>query len=184
MPKAFVLRLDQALFHLLQRQAQKQEISINAHCVSLLREASLLNSRPHEALIKAGQKIFGQSLLGLILFGSVARGTANKSSDMDLLFVLEDFCPVDSGIYRKWDREIPLKILQSVPHEISPHFVHLPKNLKSAGSLWLEVSLEGKVLWTRDQRLPKCLQSLRQLIAEGYYVKSFTYGVPYWKKAG
>lgn len=46
------------------------------------------------ALPEAARQVYGGRLLSLVLFGSVARGTAGPSSDVDLLLVAE---PLPAG---------------------------------------------------------------------------------------
>ena len=54
--------------------------------------------------------LYGDRLKGVILYGSLARGTEREDSDIDLLVLLEG--PVDAGleIYRIWDVLYPVQL--------------------------------------------------------------------------
>jgi len=43
-----------------------------------------------ERLVKELLELFGERLISVVVFGSVARGTARKDSDLDILIVVED----------------------------------------------------------------------------------------------
>lgn len=56
---------------------------------------------------------FGSNLISLVLFGSVARGTAGEDSDIDLLIILED---APDSYYRRLEPvvDIELKLREEV----------------------------------------------------------------------
>jgi predicted nucleotidyltransferase len=186
--KSFVLRLDPEHFNQLQKRAQKLGISINALCVSLLKVDAQAASKALDPVLSLILNAFAGSVIGVILYGSVARGTQTSSSDIDLLIVLKESTAIDSKLYKKWDAATEEHFKDqktvSLTSEVSPSFVHLPKEPELSSGLWLEVALEGKILWEQDRQIQDTLHKLRQLIAEGKFLKSYTYGVPYWKRAG
>ena len=174
MLKAFNLRLDPQLFRSLKAAALAQKISINAYCVNRLSKRSEVIGS-HADVIQKLQKLFADDLVGVVLFGSTARGTQTASSDVDFMIVLNSRCPISTALYRQWDAEFDSA-------NLSPHFVHLSDNIEKLGSLWLEVALEGKTLFDSTGLVENTLRKLRQLIAQGKFRRSMTYGVPYWKK--
>jgi predicted nucleotidyltransferase len=161
----------------LKRQAELSNTSINALCSEFLQRA-LSPKFQSNAWAEKLQAHYGDKLLGLALFGSVARGTERESSDIDLLIVLSDARPIESKLYREWDDAFDDKIFKNV----SPHFVHIAKDSRNVGSLWLEVAIEGKVLFDPQSIVETHLRGIRSLIAEGHFSRSVFQGVPYWKK--
>jgi hypothetical protein len=157
MKKAFVLRLDDSIMKRLKKQAELSNTSINALCSEFLQRALSPKFQSN---------------------AWVARGTERESSDIDLLIVLSDARPIESKLYREWDDAFDDKIFNNV----SPHFVHIAKDPHTVGSLWLEVAIEGKVLFDPQSVVETHLRGIRSLIAEGHFSRSVFQGVPYWKK--
>ena len=178
MKKPFVLRLDPKAFSRLKSEAKRNDQSINAFCVELIERGLSPNPGALNPVAKEISNHYKDKLLGLVLFGSVARGTQRPSSDVDLLLILSDSVPIQGKLYREWD----LFTEQLKFEKYSPHFVHLPKDTQNVGSLWLEVALEGRVWIDKESKVEKQLSEIRQLIAEGVFERSYVYGVPYWKK--
>lgn len=121
------------------------------------------------------QAMFADSLLGIVLFGSAARGESRESSDIDLLVVLGRERSLSRSLYSLWDERF------GVIKE-SPHFVHIPANPGDAGSIWLEAAVDGVALFDRDGVVSRFLGSLRRLIASGDRKRRWAYGHPYWVK--
>ena len=63
---------------------------------------------------------FKDNIISLILFGSVARGTAGDESDIDLLIILKD---APASYYRRLEPiiDIELKLRESAPETAMPH---------------------------------------------------------------
>lgn len=171
----FVLRLDPEHHLKLKRQAQAKGLSLNQWINRLLQS----ERQPNQIQLNAEiiHQEFRESLLGVILFGSVARGEALDSSDLDLLIVLRDECPIQRNLYQRWDS----KILPRLSEKVSPQFSHLP-NLESISSLWLEVALEGEILFDPTQQLKVTLIEIRRRISEGQYHRKISHGHPYWMR--
>ena len=72
------------------------------------------------------QELFADSLLGIVLFGSAARGESRESSDIDLLIVLGRDRALSRNLYSLWDERFGAI-------KESPHFVHIPANPRDAG---------------------------------------------------
>lgn len=171
----FVLRLDPNLHSRLKLEAQLQNKSLNSLVVDKI---SGLSSDSDTFLRTTIKQVFGNDLYGIVLFGSQARGDAKKNSDIDLLLIIHNQVAVDRFLYTKWDQEIS----HIIGEQYSPQFVHLP-DLKQCSSLWLEVSLEGIILLdTKEEVIKKNIFKIRQMIAEGKYLRKFTHGHPYWVK--
>ncbi len=119
--------------------------------------------------------VYGDNLLSVVQFGSSVRGEARASSDIDLLLVMSPEESIDRGLYRKWDAEIAPYC--ELPY--SPQFSHMPHE-ESPSSLWLEVALEGVVVFASTPQVQGVLSRLRERIASGEFVRRMSYGHPYW----
>jgi len=127
------------------------------------------------------ERHFHHDFLGLLLFGSEARGERTESSDLDLLIVLSPEFEITRQLYRDWEKFVKDEV---EIHElnVSPHFVRIPESTHDAGSLWLEVAIDGRVLFSRDHRIERILRSLRRQMAEGKIRRHLSHGHPYWEK--
>lgn len=172
----FVVRTGPVLHGSLQQQAKATGVSLNQICLSKLSGGAQSNVGEMSEL----QLFFGDQLLGVAIFGSWARGDQTASSDRDLLIVLDKAVPIDRQLYRTWDE----RLSSSFGAMDSPHFVHIPEAAGDCGSLWLEASLEGIVVWEKGRQLTGCLQHIRHRIAAGDYVRKISHGHPYWISRG
>lgn len=171
----FVLRIDPKLHSSFRKEAKERGISLNHLIVSRLTAGSKL-----EPVISEVRSAFGESLSGIILFGSAVRGEQTKISDIDLLIVLKSEVAISRKLYQIWDDSIAL----SVGEAYSPQFVHLPKDFDSISSLWLEVGLEGEILFDQSDSIRHCVSKIKQQIAEGRFVRRLSHGSPYWMRKG
>jgi len=180
----FVLRLPSDLHGALKDLAARKGVSLNELCVQAVeshvagmqRDTSRQwNERP--PMFRILKEMLGQSLLGVVLFGSAARGENRDSSDIDLLIVVSSDRPLRRRLYALWDRRLPEEL-----H--SPHFVHLPDTVKDAGSIWYEAAVDGIVLYEVGRRVSRFLIRIRRQIAAGVLERKTAYGHPYWVKRG
>lgn len=165
----FVLRLDPRLHKALKEEAQIRGESLNSLC---LKKISLSMTSPHAVMVRAIVEEFNP--LGILLFGSSVRGESRASSDIDLLIVLHDKVSITRHLYQRWDQIFP----QSSKY--SPQFVHLPSFESDIGSIWLESSLEGEILYEKETIVKNVLIKIRSTIAEGQYVRKISHGHAYW----
>lgn len=165
----FVLRVDPALHHRLREEADEHGLSLNEWIIRALTRGRVPPAHP---LINELKRIFGGHLLGVIQFGSVVRGEMRESSDIDLLIVLEQSREVDRSLYQTWDREVRDPLL-------SPQFSHLPKG-DNYSSLWLEVAIEGVILYDPTNKLESTLREIRSAVADGRFCRKLSHGHPYW----
>lgn len=180
MKKSFVLRIDAGTFSKLKSHAGRCETSINAVCTSFIERGLIDSLTPNkDPAVDKAKSVYGKNLVGVVLFGSAARGTQRETSDVDYLIVLSDLIQIKGKLYRAWDDVNTNDQLANA----SPHFVHLPKDAQKAGSLWLEVAMEGRILMDTDFMIERHVSALRRCIAEGVFERSYVYGVPYWRKA-
>lgn len=183
----FVLRVPPDLHRRLREGAADAGVSLNRHCVDLLEAATTrtaqgaLPAAPEvpAALLDSAERAWGGDLLGVVLFGSAARGAAREDSDVDLLLVLQSGVPVVRDLYRRWDGLVK-RGTEEAGHAISPQFVALPASVERAGGIWLEVAREGIVLRDRSRTISRFLTALRDRIASGAMTRRETHGQPYW----
>lgn len=119
------------------------------------------------------EEFFEDALLGIVLFGSRARGEGATHSDYDYLVVVDQSVTIDRKLYRLVDNvfDDPL---------VSCHVVKLPMNMDNVGSLWLEVAIDGIVEYDSNLRVQSFLRSIRKQVALGRWLRKVAHGHPYW----
>ncbi len=120
---------------------------------------------------------FRESLFGIVLFGSAARGDDMESSDIDLLIIVN--LPLNRKLYSKWDQELN----SIVSEKFSPHFVNIPQDPHQSGSIWLEAAMEGVICYDPNGLVSTFLKELRGLIAGGVFERKWSHGHPYWARS-
>jgi predicted nucleotidyltransferase/predicted HicB family RNase H-like nuclease len=187
-----VLRIPSLLHQQLKQDARSADLSLNKHCRNLLsgrtgdfssegastslklaaggsRHMALLRELSAQAL-----EAMGDSVEGLVLFGSFARGRQTASSDIDLLVVLNGNMTLDRDVYSRW------QLCKFDGREVAPLFVQIPHEGERIGGLWFEVALDGIVLYDKDLHLSRFLSDVRDLVASGQVKRMVTHGHPYW----
>lgn len=175
----FVLRIDPALHAALREAASASGLSLNEYCTRKLVVPGVNVLDPVADVVMRSASAVGDALLGIVGFGSWARGEMAASSDVDLLVVVESDLPVTRQLYRDWDRDP----LWWESHRVEPHFVHLPEDPLSVSGLWAEVAADGIVLFDRDFTIVRWLGDVRRQIATGRLVRRESNGHPYWIEA-
>lgn len=172
--RRILLRLSANLHEQAKDRARAAGISLNRfleRCVA----RGLADSVPENAVgvvIEAAQKAYCDGFLGLLLFGSQARGDVHDASDTDLLLIVRDSIRIERAMYRTWDAMLPAGI--------SLHISHVPSDLSDPGSLWLECALDARILYDPSGVLGKTLQTVKELILSGAFTRRITHGQGYW----
>ncbi|MBI4209050.1 MAG: nucleotidyltransferase domain-containing protein [Deltaproteobacteria bacterium] len=185
----FVVRIDPQLHESLKGKAQRDQVSLNRLCATLLQEGLEGTSQiPRnesrwapllQPWVDALRKQFNEDLIGVVLFGSRIRGDATSTSDLDLLVILSDEIKIERRHYHWWDS----LMASEVPFEINPHFVHLPKDEMRSNGIWYEVALHSEIFWEKDRIVSKKLDQLREVIASSKIQRFWTNGHPYWVRS-
>jgi hypothetical protein len=152
-------------------------VSLNEYCATKLALpiGSLIGAGAARAVVERAAALLGADLVGVVVFGSWARGESGPTSDVDTLIVVDARRSVTRGIYREWDRET----LTWDGHAVEPHFVHLPE-VDAIGTVWAESAVDGIVLFERDLEVSRRLAAVRREIVAGRLVRRFIHGQPYW----
>jgi len=178
-----LVRLPAALHNELKSETARAGSTLNGICVDAFRrrlaEPVGIAPAPWPALRRTMESSLGPRLDALVLFGSRARGEASESSDTDLLLCLAPGVPLTRELYSNWD-DLADQYPEDIPSDLSPHFSRLPESPESAGSLWLEVAIDGIVLWDRTWAVARFLASVRRYLLSGKVDRKMSYGVPYW----
>ena len=182
----FIVRAGSGLHTRLKRAADSSGQSLNNFCIEKL--TSFL-ARRETGMVNSGaeiQRLILKSLpfeiVGIILFGSVARGEATSESDFDLLIVLPSDQEINRNLYREWDKSVAAQASRLVDRVVNPHFVSLPSDIYAVGSLWFEVSLDGVILFDKMGDVSKALSTIRHRIAAGEIARHDSHGQIYWIK--
>lgn len=118
-------------------------------------------NRLNSEIIKAYQDYLGDKLVSLVLFGSRARGEATEASNYGLFIIANDLPE------RLWDRQrFTRKALVSFDESFSI-IAKTPEEFEySLPALYLDLALDGIILFDTGGYMSKKLQRIRELIAQ------------------
>lgn len=118
-------------------------------------------------IAEACQAVYGDRLVSLVVFGSVARGTPNVDSDIDLLIVVREL---------PWGRTRRMREFQGVKALVAPELSHAAAQgvhtrlspilktrdeVRAGSALFLDMTEDAKVLLDRDGFMQAYLRGLR-----------------------
>jgi len=172
----FVLRIDPELHLALRDDAHRQGLSLNEYCARKLAAPWATRPVPVAEIVRRASAQFGNELAGVIAFGSWARGTLSKSSDVDVLIVVERSVNITRALYSLWDGEA----LRWESREVEVHIVRMPEAGARVSGVWAEAAIDGVVLFDRDLVLSRRLVEVRQRIVAGEIVRRHVHGQTYW----
>ena len=119
------------------------------------------------AVLEACRVCYGSRLVALAVFGSVGRGTARPTSDIDLLLVID---PLPDGrmarvrefeaVERTLAAPVQAARLRGVATEVSPVF-KTPQEIAAGSPLLLDMIDDARVLHDKDGFLAQALGTLR-----------------------
>jgi len=175
----FVLRIDPELHAVLRRSAASAGLSLNEYCATRLASRHPVDAGPADEVLRRATTLFGDNLVGLVVFGSWARDELAEGSDVDLLVVLGGEIGIRRELYERWDNEP----LTWSGRSIEPHFAHLPDPAGSVSGFWAEIAVDGIILVERNYEISRSLASVRRRIAAGEIVRRWVHGHPYWTEA-
>jgi len=172
--RKILLRLPADLHDAVKARARHARISINSLLEQYIARGiqSAGDELAESHIVKDAKREFGSKLLGVLLFGSRARGDVHDMSDTDILIVVDDSVIIDRGLYRVWD--------QRVPDGVSLQIAHLPTTAHDAGSLWLECALDAKILSDPFGLVADFIDQAREYITSGKVIRKTTHGQGFW----
>lgn len=176
----FVLRIDPGLHGLLREAARAAGLSLNEYCARKLASPGAWLDEAASEIVERAASILGQSLVGIVAFGSWMRGEHHASSDFDVLLIAADDLPISRDLYRRWD-DAPGLSWQSL--DVAPHFAHLLPEGEVPSGLWAEVATDGMIVFERGFEVSRRLVEIRKRIADGDTVRRYVHGQPYWVRA-
>ncbi|MEO8083390.1 MAG: nucleotidyltransferase domain-containing protein [Ardenticatenales bacterium] len=173
----FLLRLDAQLHAALRAEAAAEKVSLNELCARTL-AAYAFDGKPDDlrAVVDHAAALYGDTLVGIVAFGSWARGEAADGSDVDVLIVLAPGKAITRDLYRRWDAA-PLTLDERT---VDPHLVALPERAAPVSAVWAEVARDGLILHDRDHRLARHLGAVRRVLLAGTRRRGTIHGQPYW----
>lgn len=169
-----LLRLPSTLHQLVKTKAAELNTSVNSVLIQAIERGlstgDLQGSQPQ--IISSAERQFGEAFLGLLLYGSRARGDAYETSDTDILLVVDPSVRIERELYRSWDTILP--------SDISLNISNLPSSARDAGSLWFECALDAKVLHDPTGIIRRRLEEIKEMIVSGAVIRRTTHGQGYW----
>jgi len=178
----FRLRVSPGLHGALRGAAAEVGLSLNEYCARKLSAPGAAVAEPGAEVVARAAATFGENLLGVLVFGSWARGDAGEESDVDLLVVVDPAVAISRSLYRGWDETAPELTWDGRRLEV--HFVRLPEAGEASTGLWAEAALDGVVLFERGFELSRRLIGIRGRIATGAVRRGRVHGQPYWVGGG
>ena len=155
-------------------------LTLNEYCARKLAGGGVGLGDPGWQAVERAAAVVGDSLAGVAVYGSWARGETTETSDVDVLVVVDSSTPITRGLYRRWDEEP----VHWEGRRVEPHFVHPPLPGQTPTGTWAEVALDGIVLFDRDLGLSRRLVQLRKSILDGTMERREIHGQPYWVREG
>lgn len=171
-----MLRVDPQLHGLLRADAKAAGVSLNDWCSSTLAAPGAAGLEAAAGVVQALRSGLRDDLIGVVVYGSFARGDLATGSDIDVLVVLAEGLPITRALYRQWEGVLPAWN----GREIDLHFVHLPDPVARASGSWAEAAVGGIVLFENELRVSRRLIGIREQIAAGGLTRRMSQGQPYW----
>jgi predicted nucleotidyltransferase len=179
----FLLRIPEATHQKLVKLARTQSCSINQLCNELIESGLRRHHEPNAKLLQHIQTVYADhGLIAIVLFGSQARGDSTESSDTDLLLVFKPGTAITRQLHQQLERSHTSKVTKNENIDldsISIHCVALPTTEPNISGFWLEIALDGVILWGAEN-ISNYINKVKQKISSGQLIRKVTHGQPYW----
>lgn len=125
-----------------------------------------------QRIAAAAQKIYGERLVSVVLYGSVARGTMRHDSDIDLLIVARDLPAGRLNRVREFEaveeaveEHVKRAAGQGIQTSLSP-VLKTPEEVLAGSPLFLDMVEDARVLYDRQGFFAQRLARLRDRLSE------------------
>jgi len=137
-----------------------------------------------ELVTAAAREVYGERLVGLAVFGSVAMGTPRPDSDIDLLVVAEDLPRGRLGRMAEFARveEIVRRHaagFKYVRPDLSP-VIKTPAEVEAGSLLFLDLVEDARICYERDGFLSRHLAGLKERLLRLGARRIYRKGAWYW----
>jgi predicted nucleotidyltransferase len=140
-----------------------------------------------EKLLEKLKEYYGERLISVGVFGSVARGKFHPDSDIDVLIVVNKLPPgrrarieefienIETPLENRLSKSLKVKYLP----EISP-VIKTPEEVEVGSPIFLDMTEEALILYDRNSFLENYLDRLRKRLNALGARRVFTGGGWYW----
>jgi len=180
------------LKHLSRGQYQAQPPLRLCFSIASLDALCSLTDPCYAPLIQAASEMlfhkYGRRLVSIVLYGSVARGYAHATSDIDLLVVVEEYpasfadrikelVDINTALF-----EPKRKLYEQTGRHASIQFYPLnPEEARHHRPLYLDITIDGLILYDRNNFIQSILNGLRQRLNQiGSQRVQLPSGQHYW----
>ncbi|GLI54292.1 nucleotidyltransferase domain-containing protein [Thermodesulfovibrio yellowstonii] len=140
-----------------------------------------------EKLKKEIIDFYGDRLVSLVIFGSVASDRFRPDSDIDILLIVKDLpCgrmkrleEFVANIENKFDNEIREFMKENISITLSPLF-KTPEEVQTGSPLFLDMTENCKILFDREKFFTEHLQNLKEKLNKLGAKKIYKKGGYYW----
>ena len=138
------------------------------------------------ALPQAALAVYGARLRALVLFGSVARGSARPDSDIDLLIVAT---PLPQGRLARVAEFEAMEARLAAPlaaarrsgaHPFLSPLIKTPEEMEAGSPVHLDMPWEAKILWEKDATASAYFARLKAKLAAYGARRIARGGAHYW----
>ena len=146
-----------------------------------------ISKRINEALVRSCRNFYGESLVSVVVFGSVARGTQTYHSDFDILIIADNLPRGRMARMRDFDAvehdlagELDYAREQGWNVDIAPLF-KTPDEVRGGGYLYLDMVNDAVILVDRNDFFALFLDSYKAKL-EAYGAQKHQWrGGYYWE---
>ncbi|AWR98610.1 nucleotidyltransferase domain-containing protein [Metallosphaera hakonensis] len=142
-----------------------------------------------EKLVKTLLNAFGDRLISVVVYGSVARGDNRKDSDVDLLLVIRDLPKTMTErivLFEKAEREIRddmEKLMNQGYYVTFSPVMKTPEEAVRFSPLYMDMTEDAVILYDRDSFFKKVLNETREKLQRlGFERVWLSEKAWYWRK--
>lgn len=120
-------------------------------------------ARSFVEIVNKAPKKLKQQILAIMLFGSHARGNANKESDIDILVIVSSCtAAIEKTIAEFSSRAMAHGNFEEFLSPIRMSHAHWKKLIAANSPLVDEIKKEGILLWSRESKLPADIETAQK----------------------